>query len=289
MIQGGIRAFLSILLLAAGYRESTAASRPGQLSIPTDLRPHVDRSISVGRLMFSQDRASAIATDLLAAKLGTLDGQGLGGYLAVAKALGSGPSVGGWEVLFFSEGIPRVLYRIGVGDDRASRPNYRREMPPAPIVSENLALIAARQSAIAAVGSFTRPVNPIVLSEGAGSLKRIVVYLMAGTTTPNVAVLGRHYRVNVSQDGRTVEDVLPLSKTELELPLSSPTGGRPEALFVTHVLTDYPLESHVFASLLNSIPIVVETARGRWLVAGDSISLLPTPKPPSESPGVRRR
>ena len=38
--------------------------------------------------------------------------------------------------------------------------------------------------------------------------------------------------------------------------------------------TDYPLETHVFASLSAKLPVYVATARGDWVVEGTKISFL---------------
>ena len=56
------------------------------------------------------------------------------------------------------------------------------------------------------------------------------------------------------------------------------------ATVVSHVVTDYPLETHVFVSLLHkNAPIYVATRRGTWLVIGDKITLVDD-KPPNPSP-----
>ena len=102
----------------------------------------------------------------------------------------------------------------------------------------------------------------------------MLVELLAGTNKPDTVVLGKHYRVIVTQDGRRVESITPLSKAILEFP-KHPNGL---SLYVTHIVTDYPLETHVFASMLNDVPIYVETERGVWLVDGDSITLISTDK-----------
>jgi len=74
-----------------------------------------------------------------------------------------------------------------------------------------------------------------------------------------------------------VKSVTPLSKTELELSAQS-VNGTPAALTVTHLVTDYPLETHVFASMSSRLPLYVGTSRGTWLVDYDSIQLLDLPK-----------
>ncbi|MDX2050939.1 MAG: hypothetical protein SFV15_01020 [Polyangiaceae bacterium] len=43
---------------------------------------------------------------------------------------------------------------------------------------------------------------------------------------------------------------------------------------VTQVVTDFPLETHVFTSLLTKKLLYVGTRRGIWRVDGERISLL---------------
>lgn len=67
----------------------------------------------------------------------------------------------------------------------------------------------------------------------------------------------------------------------LELPTRAPAGTSAAALAVSHLVTDFPLETHVFASLLNKLPIYVVTRRGYWCVDGDRIRFLGD-HPPSD-------
>jgi hypothetical protein len=61
---------------------------------------------------------------------------------------------------------------------------------------------------------------------------------------------------------------------------SIPPGAKPIAAAVSQIVTDWPLETHVFVSLLHgSAPIYTATQRGIWLVTGDRISLIDD-KPP---------
>ena len=126
-----------------------------------------------------------------------------------------------------------------------------------------------------------QPLNPVLLPGEMIGERGILVYLLAGTTKPNVAVLGRHFRVLTSDDGARLVRFTPLSKVALELPTRAPAGTSAAALAVSHLVTDFPLETHVFASLLNKLPIYVVTRRGYWCVDGDRIRFLGD-HPPSD-------
>jgi hypothetical protein len=103
----------------------------------------------------------------------------------------------------------------------------------------------------------------------------ILVEVIAGTTKPNLAVIGRHYRVVVSEDGSRATKVIPLSKAVLELPTNNcPNQAKCAALVVSHIVTDASVETHVFASLLNRIDLYVTTSRGWWRVKGTTVEFL---------------
>jgi hypothetical protein len=50
--------------------------------------------------------------------------------------------------------------------------------------------------------------------------------------------------------------------------------GDEAAMTITHLVTDYPLETHVFTSLLLHLPVYVATSRRMWRVNGDQIAFL---------------
>jgi hypothetical protein len=103
------------------------------------------------------------------------------------------------------------------------------------------------------------------------------VYLIASTKKLDVAVLGRHHRVLVSGDGKRVLHDEPLSKGILELPMAGgnlPPGARAVSLVVSHILSDAPIETHVFASLRYGIAIDVVTKAGSWRVERGKVEYL---------------
>jgi hypothetical protein len=85
--------------------------------------------------------------------------------------------------------------------------------------------------------------------------------------------------VLVSADGRVVDSVTPLSKGIIEARINQ-AQDRPVAVSLTQVEPDYPLETHVFASLQANIPVYVMTSDSAlWLVEGDRIALVMKPDP----------
>jgi len=265
----------------AGKSTSPATAR-GDLPIPPDLRARVETSAAIGAQLYVLDKVSALATDELASRVPDFRDQNLGGYLPMREGTEDGRPLDSYLVYFFTrEEPPRVAYQIRV------RPNAKPELeafaPPQPATDSFVAFVRARQGAIAAVPPGHQPINPVLIPGSANGEKGILVYLLAGTTTPNVAVFGKHYRVLMPEAGGVPRYVMPLSKSALELPVRPPSGGKPKALMVTHLLTDWPLETHVFVSLLWHLPVYVATARGIWRVDGDKIALVDD-RPPKTAP-----
>ena len=255
------------------------------LPIPEDLQERIQETEGFGLLLYDLDYASAKATDLLFEKKAKTEL--LAGYLPLIEGNKDGLT-GSYIVVFYSnEKIPRTLYQVLVYPDRTRRPEWLPEANPEPVSAGILAMIKARQRALDAVRKeLVQPSNPIVL----GLPDRLVVYLLSGTNKPNLAILGKHYRLEVSTDGEEVKSIFlmservngftadegvknlksikPIAEGALEMPYNEETA----VLTVTNVVTDWPLESHVFANLLYGVPIYVVTKRGLWLVEEGHIS-----------------
>jgi hypothetical protein len=165
----------------------------------------------------------------------------------------------------------RIAYEIRVKPDATSE--FAAFDPPKLASRGFVHMAKARQAAIAAL-PYPQPINPLILPAELLGEKGMMVYLIAGTTKPDLAVFGRHYRVLIPEQGGPPSYVMPLSKSILELPTKSPDGGDIEGLLVTHILTDWPLETHVFVSLLTHKRVYVGTKVGIWSVDGDKIALI---------------
>lgn len=252
-----------------GTTSPTEESPAGRaLPIPSDLVAEVEQARALGSRLFVLDSSTAVAWDALEAELGPLQQAGLGHFLAVLGGDQEGNFDGTVHVLFFTaESPPRQAYDVVVSTDPQGI-HINPTEPPDEADSTQQAVLRARQTALHAVQS-NQALNPVVVPGPAGS---IVVYLLAATTRPDIAVLGRHFRVTVSAGGDRIISVTPLSNSALELPTRGPAGERPVALTVTHVVSDAPLETHVFTSRLIQLPIYVGTRRGLWLVDGYDIS-----------------
>lgn len=238
--------------------------------IPADLQQLVKDASEIGRELYVLDHVAAVGTDVMLEHVPEPARANLGGYLPFREATPQGTPSNSFLDLFFTRDTPpRVLCDIRVAP--GAPPSFQSYDPPKAAPPGLEILVHARQAALAALPAGSQSINPLVVPGPAG---KIAVYLLAATTVPNVAVFGRHYRALVSADGARVETMTPLSKGVLEMPLHAPNGSTLTALFVTHLVTDYPLETHVFTSLLTRLPVYVSTKRGLWLVDGDDIGYL---------------
>jgi hypothetical protein len=244
----------------------SAAPQRTEQPIPADLRIHIERAESIGISIFLADQASALGTDALNEHVASP--KGLGGYVTMPE----GEKLA-YEVAFFTdEKLPRIAYRIHVSLRSGAKPTFDALQPPQRATDMELSLIRAREAALAAVPEITQPLNPVIVPGEFIGEEGLLVYLLAGTTEPHVSVIGKHFRVLVSEDGRTVKRFEPLSKVAMEFRWEP--GATPKQINMSHILHDYPLETHVFASLLYRIPVGVLTARGLWLVERDHIFFL---------------
>jgi hypothetical protein len=254
--------------------EPAAAELPGRgaaMPVPFDLQAAVERANVLGTNLFLLDVATARAWSALAERIGAPDTKGIAHYIALMGDDDEGRPDGSVEVLFFtSDEVPRLAYRVLVGGARRAA-EVRAEDPPAVVHEPLMTLLSARVLALEAVPRSNQAAYTVLMPQRSG---QIVVYVLGASTQPNVAVLGRHYRVEVAEDGAAVDRVTALSKAELELPTRDRSGQRLTALTITEGDLDHPTETHVFAARLANVPLIVTTGRGRWKVRATGIDYL---------------
>lgn len=265
--------------LAVAGCATTVSKAPKQMPIPEDLRTHVEEAEFIGQSIYLQDKASWIATDVLVEEIGSLKNADLGGWLTFLEADEALKPTDTWLVEFFSrEEPPRILYKVWVPMIPYEKASFERLDPPRAANPGEALMIKGRQAAIDAIPDPMRPMNTVVLAGDSrdGPVEGgMLVYLFAATTTPNVMVLGKHYRVRVSEEDGTVRNVTELSRSNLEIPITAvPEGTTPVGVYATHIVTDWPLETHVFANLQHDVPIIVLTNRGAWYVNKGKIGFI---------------
>ncbi len=255
-------------------------SAPGPAPEPVQVEAWpIARTSEIGTALFIQDRAASRATDVLLARLGGKNPDGLIGWIVVER--------GRDQLVRFLTGTPeapKAGYDILV--DRNGRPNDRSgaviETLGADLPQDQLARFNARNTAADNIGALrcAARYNSVVLKDPDSD--GWLVWLLAATTEPNKILLTGHYRFHVSADGRTVQKREQLSNSCLDMDRSDATqNGQTIGLFTSIVVAPQPLEIHVFQSLLNRLPIYVMAAATNriWSVDGARIRDVTPPKP----------
>lgn len=266
--------FLSVLPCAAQESDADAFR---ELPVPADLVESLATSSDIGRLLYVLDRVAAIGADALLEEVPDLERRGIAGYLPFQESEDDGTPKASYLVSFYtSESPPRIAYTVRVAAN--TTPIVQSFSPPQDSSPAFAAFVRARTLAIESAELSGQPLNPVLVPGQAIGEDGVLVYLLAGTTHPDVAVLGRHTRVLVSEDGRRVLAMTPLTRAVIEAETRT-TDGPTAALVISHITTDYPVETHVFTSLISELPIYVSTERGLWRVNGDAIAFLGDQQP----------
>jgi hypothetical protein len=105
--------------------------------------------------------------------------------------------------------------------------------------------------------------------------KGYLVYALATSRNPRDIVLGLHYRVSVSADAK-VQRVDPLAWSAgviKEGESGLPPGTRPVGFYTTSMVSNQPVETLVYVTLLHRQPCVVITHdRSTWIIENGKIT-----------------
>lgn len=260
---------VAALALLAGALTSAQTSEPD---------PRVVQAEQLGRAIHRYDEAAWLATDALASLLGR-QRPPVDGWIAVD----AGPAVLVRFVRTSAEG-PCAAFDSVVERGQAS---ITRKQPCEALSPLQAAMFRARATAAAQLDEpCSDAYNTVVLPGDILKKQGWLVYLLAATTEPGAIPIGGHYRIHVSIDGRTVVEKTRLSKgCGLLRPPPPQPGVEIGAPVVTQLLTDYPIETHVFLSLSHHLPLLVVTERGVWQVADGAIQFLRSAEECARRPG----
>jgi len=208
---------------------------------------------SLGVAIFDQDTRAAVATDLLFAKKIDPRKEGLRGWIVegdkekmLVRFIREKESVleAFYDVMFDARKKPVI-----------AEPTDRK------LSDHQHAQFKARSLALK---NITRPAsknyNLVMLPNPARD--GFLVYALAATTEANAVMVGGHYRFMISRDGERLERSDELFKSFMVLstkPEDLPPGTKLEALTMTTLVSDMPLETHVYLSLLHRMAFYVAT------------------------------
>jgi hypothetical protein len=241
----------------------------------------IREAVETGNRIYEEDQIAARATDALFEAVDVGKGLPVHGWITVRRG-------DAWLVRFITtvSGQHRAVYDVHLGVDFAATVEVRD--PPQPLEKDDIAMFQARQSALGAIPfQCTEKLNTVVLPSTDGD--RWIVYVLGATTVPGEIVVGGHFRATVSQDGSEVFEMAKLSEACLTLnpweDAKSQGEGEPVGAFVTHILSETPIETHVFLSRVHDIPLFVITQTGIWIVDDGTIRYeSPLPEDDKETP-----
>ncbi len=212
----------------------------------------------VGRMIFEKDRAAWVATDVLLAATTEEEKRGIQGWVTVETE-------SGWLVSFLAGSAeePCSPFKVVIGD---FEPMLLKLETCEALDERSAAMFRARQTAIANLGErCPTNYNTIVLPADVADEEGWLVYLLSASSEPDKIVAGGHVRFLMSPDGGTVTKRTPLSNTCLTLERMGEDVD-PVAQVVTHVISDTPIETHVFLNLSEELALYVITDVGMWSV-----------------------
>ncbi len=227
----------------------TPIPQPSPAPVPIAEWP-LSKISAMGQEIYRQDVAAWVATDALLARFEGSPPAGLRGWIVV-------PDGEDQRVRFVSlDGeVVRPGWDVVVRDGQAG---------PVEIVTDGvlsdleLSRFRARQTAAANIGRLRCGPNMNSVVADDPDSDGWLVWLLTSTTDANIVPVGGHYRFTISADGMTILGRDQLSNSCLAMPKSEPSPGRQLAgLVVSQIVSQTPVETHVFLSLQNRLPIYV--------------------------------
>ncbi len=261
-----------VSLFAADAPTPPSAPKPAAIrSFPTDTLAQLGRDI------YRHEQLASSATDELYAKVKPDDLVKDGARGWIVEANGAKPYV---RFLRERNGFLEASYDVVVPDSGAPVVSVPTSRSLTPIQeAEARALETARK----AIADGKHPwcggrANTVVLPDPSGD--GFLVYLLRSKPSAAEVPIGGHYRITVSANGRSVMQIDQLFASCLTLSKSDiPAGSKVEAMTMSSIVSDTPLETHVWLSLQEKMTFYVGTAGGKnWRV--DQGRIVPfDPKP----------
>lgn len=207
----------------------------------------------LGVAIFEQDIRAAKATDLLFAKKIDPAKVGLRGWIVEGDAKSM-------LVRFVTEKDGNVEAFYDVSFVGRKTPTIAQPQNTQLTVSQRAQFKARTLAAKSITRPASRNYNLVILPDP--EREGLLVYALAATTEPNSIMVGGHYRFTVSQDGERIEQSDELFRSFMVLskkPKDLPPGAIPQALWMTTLVSNLPLETHVYLSLQHETTFVVGT------------------------------
>lgn len=205
----------------------------------------------LGREIYEQDRRAAIAAELVGDNFDP-EAERLVGFITSGDARHL-------RVRFVRDTDQGHQAAIDAVFDELLLPSLERAAQPALDAAEVAQVAArlavARDAATRCNGRY----NTVALPDPDGD--GLLVYALAASEDPAAVMVGGHVRYSISADGRTIEHTEPLATTCAVAPLAdlerAARSDGADGLALRTTLSNTPLESHVFLSLSQDLPLFV--------------------------------
>lgn len=265
-----LAAAAACLAVPAAAQNNRGGAEP---AASAEQRAAIQQAVTRGRALYAIDRAAAVTTRDMLARLPDPAAAGVIGWVAQPQ----GNTV---QVTYYArEGDNYVaVYRGQLLGGRVVSPQVfgAGSRPPLDAVAARMAAareaVAARNNAPCGGSAF----NTIVLPPSSAQ-EPVLVYQISPRTARARVPLGGHFLTGVAPDGAAGESIaLTGACAQLDVP-AVPPGQRPRPLTVNARDAAMPREIHVFLSLWAERPLAVATAgtpARLWGVTGQGIGEL---------------
>lgn len=257
---------LAAALMLAATPASLLAQTPAPAAVTTEVTEWpLTKIVALGTDLYRHDQAAWVATDAFLEFLGDERPADIVGWIVT----GAGTDL---TVRFLRRAGDdlRPGWDIRVVDGEAG--TVVPAADDAVLDDREKAAFRARQTASAGLGRApcSRTMNAVVLTDP--DSEDWLVWLLTPVPSAGALPIGGHIRHRVSADGLTLLSREPLSRSCLTLePSTTPEGSTTAGLFATHIVSDTPVETHVFLSLQSGLPLYVGTGDIVWLVDGATV------------------
>lgn len=223
----------------------------------------LDKVSRIGLEMYRLDSAAWLATDALIEAISEEELRSVRGWLVE-------PGGEGLRVHFYRQGEPDPVpgWQTLINDDRAGPVTPAQESA---LTAGELAQTRALATARANVGPLRCSPNVNTVIMGDPDSDDWLVWLLTPMPENGAVPIGGHYRFRISADGRSVlrRDQLSNGCFFADPP---PADVQDSMLFYTQIVSKGPVETHVFLSIQNRLPIIVAADDRFFAVGGAQIA-----------------
>ena len=240
------------------------AQEPDSPSMNAEQAVKAESVEKLGREIYELDLAAAVATDQIS-DIGLRSDKRVKGWITE-------PTVSGIKVTmvgFNDEAVPLALYVSEV--DRSGKPigAPTANSDPVPLSDAQSALYSARSNALnSKYEPCSKSYNTVAVPTSSG----ISVYLLPGTTDPDVVPIGGSYRIDYDATGKVQLATRAYTKSCISLQKDKKSVG----MMITHLMDDFPTEVHAYWSLWAKSPMYVGivTTKDLWSITDGKLKLV---------------